>query len=273
MNRPHLPEFDAPPAVETLMGFYFPSLAGWNILHFGQFWAQIREHYPNGSLLPPIVDPKEIAQGTLKLDQIPIRATFTDIANSELVQVQSSAFLRNWRRTDGNQDYTHYETLKPKFRADWDLFKEFLRANGIASPQVFQCEVTYVNHLVRGKDWVSYNELATLLKPIAPRASVSEGGRVYNYLGQAAALSLAGGYDIGGIALQVAIQSAVRQPDGTDVIQLTITAKAAPVVGALWESLDQCHDAVILAFDDVTTDVAHRMWRKHDTSGTSYDSR
>src|SRR5580658_8790151 len=175
MTRANLPEYDRPPAVETLMGFYFPRQTDWNVLLFGKLWALFEREYPTGSLAPFILNP---SQSNIGSDQatafgiLPYRAMFTNAENSELVQVQNSAFLRNWRKTVQNQPYTHYCDLKPKFRHDWHKFLEFLDQNRLQRPRVIQAEVTYVNHLVRGEDWTAYNEVAKFLKPIAPRSGV-----------------------------------------------------------------------------------------------------
>lgn len=253
------------------MGVHFARLAGWNILHFGQLHGQFRANYPKALLLPPVIDQRDLAQGVVNVQDFPYRAIFTDSHDSELVQVQSSMFLRNWKRTEATQEYTHYETLKPKFFEDWARFRGFLNENSLKSPVVLQCEVTYINHLLRGKEWDSYNDLAKLLKPIAPRVSVSNTGREYRFLPEASAVSLIGGYQLSeiGVTLQISIQSAIRSPDGSEVIQMTVSAKAAPsstADSAVSEALDRCHDSVILGFDDVITDRAHEVWGRHDPS-------
>jgi uncharacterized protein (TIGR04255 family) len=262
-----LPEYDSPPAVETLMGFYFARFAKLNVLHFGKLWSLFEMNYPKGEILPPIIDPQRISQDGLEFNEMPFRAMFTNSTDSELVQVQASAFLRNWRKTAGNEAYTHYSDLKPKFKGDWHTFCTFLESSGLPPPQVFQCEVTYVNHLVRGETWDSYNDLAKLLKPFAPRRVVADYGRDYSYLPEAATVALNAGYNLTdvGVSLQVLCQSAVRRNDGAEVIQLTVTAKGDIKDMASedrWKTLDRCHDAVILGFDDVTTEYAHEIWRK-----------
>ena len=271
MTRPKLPKYDAPPAVETLMGVHFARLAGWNILQFGQLHAQFKSAYPKASLLPPVLAQRELAQGTFDPEEMPFRAIFTNDSESELVQVQSSMFLRNWKRTELTQRYTHYESLKPKFLEDWREFERFLRESGLKSPQIFQCEVTYVNHILLGKEWKSYNDLAKLLKPFAPRISVSDTGRTYSFLPEASAVSLAAGYQLAdtGVSLQISVQSAMRKSDGSEVIQLSVTAKTNPdsnTESAISRTLDTCHDAVILGFDDVITEAAQRNWGRHDPS-------
>ena len=268
MTRASLPEYDFPPAVETLMGFYF-ARQDWNVLLFGKLWALFEEKYPKGSVHPFILE--QAAPGAapekISLSGFPVRVMFTDTDDSELVQVQNSAFLRNWRKTVQNEPYTHYNGLKPKFQRDWQLFREFLDASGLPRPQVIQVEVTYVNHLVRGEDWNSYNDVAKFLKPIAPRSGVVDNGRLYTYLPEAASFLLHVGYNLAetDVGLQIDVQSAVRQPDGKEVLQLTLAAKGAPKSTsdeALSDALDRCHDAVILGFDDVTTELAHRKWGK-----------
>lgn len=267
MPQPKLPEYDSPPAVETLMGVHFARLAGWNIIHFGQLFARFHDTYPKAALLPPVVEQQDIAQGTFNMLDLPVRAIFTNTNDTELVQVQSSMFLRNWKRTEQNQDYLHYAILKPRFQDDWRGFTAFLQENGLKLPQVFECEVTYVNHLLRGKEWESYSDIAMLLKPFAPRLPKSDSGRLYQYLPEAAAVSLNVGYHIAdtGVSLQIAVQSAIRKPDGSEVIQLVVTAKGKPHSNAdqsISDALDSCHEAVIRGFDDVITDVAQKSWRK-----------
>ena len=52
------------------------------------------------------------APGEDQFERVPVRVMFTDTDDSELVQVQNSAFLRNWRKTVQNQPYTHYNGPK-----------------------------------------------------------------------------------------------------------------------------------------------------------------
>jgi len=271
MTRANLPAYDSPPAVETLMGVRFARLSSWNILHFGQLCAFFRHSYPAAKLVPPVIEERDIAQGSFDFNDIPLRVILSNESETELLQVQSSMLMRNWKRTEQNEAYTHYSNLKPKFEEDWRLFKDFSQANGLAQPVVFQCEVTYVNHLLRGQVWESYNDLATLLKPFAPRRPISDSGRFYRYLPEAAAVSLNVGYHIveNGVSLQIAIQSAIRKPDGSEVIQMTITAKGPPRSNtdqSISDALDSCHDAVILGFDDVITETAQKHWGKNDSS-------
>lgn len=262
-----MPDYQFPPAIETLMGFYFPRLSDWNVLCLGQLWSLFKNQYPNASLLPPLPDAADTIPTAIDIGKLPIRAMFADAEGSELLQIQGSAFFRNWRQTPENRQYTHYSQLKPRFASDWRKLIVFLRDNQLQLPSVFQCEVTYMNHLVRGKDWDSYSDLARLIKLFAPREGVAENGRHYSYLPEAASVALNVGYTLpeANVSLQVVAQSAVRMPEGAEVLQLTITAKGTPRDSSdqeLWATLDRCHEAVILGFDDITTEIAHQKWGK-----------
>jgi uncharacterized protein (TIGR04255 family) len=267
VNVIQLPAYDNPPAVETVMGFHFAQIAGWNPLHLGQLFSDFEDEYPNGEMLAPVLDLSVGRQGSSLnvIEGLALRAAFSDKLKSQLVQVQHSFFLRNWRRVHETQEYAHYAELKPVFMSDWRRFRMFLERVGLAAPEVYRTEVTYVNHLVRGDVWNSYNDLAALLKPFAQRASGSDQGRSYAFLPEAATVNLVAGYNLAqlDVSLQIHAQSAIRQPEGTEVIQLTVTAQGKPPTTgeeALASCLDRCHDAVILGFDDVTTSNAHKVW-------------
>lgn len=251
------------------MGFHFTQIAGWNPLHLGQLFAAFQSDYPNGEMLAPVVDLSLAPRGGALnfVEALPLRAAFADEVKSQLVQVQQSFFLRNWRKVNPNQQYAHYSDLKPRFMADWQRFNDFLKGIGLAPPTVYRSEVTYVNHLVRGDIWDSYNDLAALFKPIAQRATEADHGRQYAFLPEAATVNLVAGYNLAqmAVSLQIQAQSAIRQPDGTEVIQLTVTAQSKPDSESeqgLTSALDRCHEAVVLGFDDATTSKAHKIWGK-----------
>jgi uncharacterized protein (TIGR04255 family) len=267
MNVNELPAYDNPPAVETVMGLHFVQIAGWNPLHLGQLHSDFQADYPNGEMLAPVVDVTLANRGAElnRIESLPMRAAFSDDSKAQLVQVQPSFFMRNWRRVQGVQQYEHYSDLKPRFMRDWARFKAFLNRVGLSSPEVYRVEVTYVNHLIRGDVWNSYNDLAGLLKPLAERAKGQDHGRHYAFLPEAATMNLAAGYNLPAldVNLQIQVQPVIRQPEGTEAIQFTVTGRSKPDSSGedgLTKALDRCHDAVILGFDDATTSKAHSIW-------------
>jgi uncharacterized protein (TIGR04255 family) len=267
MNLKKLPGFRNPPAVETMMGFYFAQLEGWNPLTLGLLFAEFRRDYPSPQFMPLVVDPSHVGATVLNLGpngMIPVRVGFVNRDSSQLVQVQQSLFMRNWRRSSPEQDYMAYAALKPHFLKDWNRFLAFLSENQLKHPQVYRVEVIYVNHLVRGETWETYGDLEGLFRQVTLRARGDS-----NWLPEPAQVNINAGYNLKdvGVALQIGIQSAIRQPDGLEVIQFTINAKCDVTSNdqeSLENALDRAHDSVILGFEDLTTATAHTMWGKYE---------
>jgi hypothetical protein len=52
-GRP-LPDFGAPPVVETALGVEFAPLRKWSVPHFGVFWNEIKSDYPRFEVQPAL---------------------------------------------------------------------------------------------------------------------------------------------------------------------------------------------------------------------------
>jgi uncharacterized protein (TIGR04255 family) len=267
MSLKKLPGFRNSPAVETMMGFYFAPLEGWNPLTLGLLFAEFRRDYPSPQFMLPIVDPSAVNVSVLNLGangMLPVRAGFVNLDQTQLIQVQQTLFMRNWRRRGPEQDYMAYLELKPHFLEDWSRFLAFLSENKLKHPQVYRVEVIYVNHLVRGESWDKYSDLDGLFRQVTLRPQGDS-----DWLPEPAQVNINAGYNIKdvGVALQVVIQSAIRQPDGLEIIQFTMSAKCDVTSNdseSLASALDRAHDSAILGFEDITTAKAHSMWGKYE---------
>jgi uncharacterized protein (TIGR04255 family) len=259
-----LPKYSAPPAVETLMGFYFQKLPNppWNVLRLGQLWQEFDPRYSKANTLPPI------GMMTLNLPipnstfDVPIRANFLDEKTNELIQVQDSAFFRNWRATP-DAEYSGYDSLLPLFRRDWDSFVAFLKKKEIGAPAVYQCEVTYVNHFVRKKDWNSFEDLSSLLKPLANVNGINMGSYPLSFLRNQVALNFGLAYSLDGVALEISAAPLIRPQDKIEVFQITVSAKGTVTPGSddeKWKMIGSCHEAVVLGFTDIITPTAQEKF-------------
>jgi uncharacterized protein (TIGR04255 family) len=263
MNKEALPEYSSPPAVETLMGFFFQKLPvpPWGVLRLGQLWQEFATDYPKAHLLPPIgVTTYNIPIGNAPID-VPLRANFIDEQTNELIQVQDSAFFRNWRTINGG-DYARFSRLLPLFRRDWDKFLDFLSSKKIDVPAVYLCEVTYVNHLVRNRDWNNFEDLSLLLKPLA---KMSNGSDTDSFLRNQVSLSFSLAYllEESNVALEISASPLVRPQDSMQVFQVTITAKGSisqDSADAKWKMINSCHEAVVLGFTDIITTAAQEKF-------------
>jgi uncharacterized protein (TIGR04255 family) len=256
-----LPDFDNPPAVETALGVRFAPVPGWNVFHYGLLLQEYRDDYPKQELRPPIgvvtiqIPPPDVSD----FAGIPVRCWFINELSTELVQVQSDYFVRNWRKTENSQEYLHYEFTRPRFERDWLKFVKFLREQNLIAPEVWQCEVAYINQFVRGREWKDFDDL-DVLYPIWRRLPDRK------LLSQTQMVSFATAYQLpnGRGTLQFVSQPGIRKNDGAEIIQLTITAIGKPEssdTGSILSWLDDGHAAVVEGFKKFTSEAAHRIWR------------
>jgi uncharacterized protein (TIGR04255 family) len=253
-----LPDYEQPPVVETALAVRFVRLEGWNVLHFGKLTQAYKDWYPKSEPRPSGGVEVSINPQGGRLD-IPIRLALIDGSDSQLVQVQNDLFMRNWRKTHPSSEYTHYEQVKPLFFRDWKIFCEFLIEQGLPTPKVWQCEVTYINHVVRGEEWETPKDFHRLFK-IWNKSSLE----MPLESPEAAYFAVSYALQNGG-RLQFSGQPAVRLADSREVFQLIITATGQPKDSSpenleLW--LDQGRAAVVEGFTAFTTNEAQKIWRR-----------
>ncbi len=254
-----LPDYDRPPAQETWMSFRFSPLE-WQIPYFGAFWNEIRSEYPTFEVHPPLGEFRVEfdSTGADAIVTLPVRCWFLSNENNRLLQVQNNRFFQNWRRPSPEAEYLHYSDLRPRFAEEWQRFCDFANRHGLGSPNVLQGEVSYINHLERGLGWNNYSELDVIF----PSAGNLRGRR---FTGAPETTSVTASYVMPSHdgRLRVVISPAVRQSDGKEIIQFSVTASGRPAANGtaeLFACLDQCHDWVIEGFDDLTSDKMHEIW-------------
>jgi uncharacterized protein (TIGR04255 family) len=252
-------DFQRPPVAETALGVVFAPLSGWSVLHFGLLWSKFRELYPETEV-KMAGGPGEVrftsAEG-IDFGALPIKAMFIDLSGNQLVQVQRNAFIRNWRQTEQSTDYEHYENVRPLFQRDWQTFCGFLDGERLGQIEVVQCEVTYINHLVRGREWKSFDDVSSIFR-IWSNANAE-------FLRTSQMVSFMTVFELPNSAgtLQVVLQPGIRKRDSKEIIQFSLTATGKPHGSSLTEILkwlDLGHAAVVTSFRDLTTPEMHRHW-------------
>jgi|SRR5712692_5070239 uncharacterized protein (TIGR04255 family) len=257
MMTRELPDYTNPPAVETALGVRFSAIEGWNVFHYGLLLGKFKDEYPKQQLHPPLGEVTFQMSSTQAFADVPVRCWFINRDDTQLVQIQNNCFIRNWRKTDQTPDYLHYDVIRPLFQRDWTLFQEFLQEHGLRRPVPWQCEVTYINHFVRGRDWNDYKDLH-LLYPVW-KGLPNEGIFARP---QAVALTVSYGLPTGG-SLQFVSQPAIRQSDGAEIIQLAITALGKPAGESdVLSLLDSGREAVVRGFAGFMDDNAQKKWGK-----------
>lgn len=262
------PSFTSPPVVETVLGVTFEPLPQWSFVHYGLLWQEIQRDYPRYELqapLAPVLEsdgPSAFAPRQLRLRVEPapqIRAWFLTDDGERLLQVQEDRFIQNWRKASPDSAYPRYERLRPAFEEEWKRYLAFLCANRVGQPRIVQAEVTYVNHIERGTLWNSFDDVGRLFA--FWRSAPAQSG----FLGAAesGAAHVQFVMPEGGGRLHVALQHVLRNTDGKELLQLTLTARGCPKSSSLEDLLawfDIGREWVVRGFADVTTETAHTVW-------------
>jgi hypothetical protein len=181
--------------------------------------------------------------------------------NTELIQVQHDRFVHNWRKVAGAGTYPHYEEyIRPAFERDWQEFFDFLGTEKIGFPGIGQAEVTYVNHIDRGKGWESFADLPKVFPCWA-------GKSCGDFLPSPESVQLNVSYampDERG-RLRISLLHAFRSVDAKETLQLTLTAKVKPRTNGatdLLECLNLGREWVVRGFTDFTSKRMHKIWRR-----------
>ncbi|MGH7825503.1 MAG: TIGR04255 family protein [Candidatus Binatia bacterium] len=265
--NPPIPKFERPPVYETVLGVQFNPLNGFSVPHYGLYWANIRESYPKYEVHPPLSPAvEEFGSGAWKeaktgIEVVPVPDVRTWFLNKEgtiLLQVQKDRFLQNWRKVQDSDVYPHYDQLRPKFSEEWQRFCRFLEEVGIESPDVNQCEVTYVNHIdvdLGPKSSVDLHKVITCWS----------GKRSGNFLPEQESVSFNSRYLLPEKKgrLHVAMQPVIRRRDAKEILRLNLTVRGKPnssELNDIVEWLNLGHDWAVRGFADITTPEMHQIW-------------
>lgn len=251
-------DYEKPPIVETAFGFTFPPIKGWTVFHLGLFWPHLRKRYPYTEARLPMgsveFDELNLKLGPdIQLQSFPLRSWFIDSSKDQLLQVQVNRFIRNWRAIEAQRKYCHYSDLKPMFQEDWATYKQFLKDENLPEPNVFQCDVTYINHFVKGREWETLDDIG----PLFQRMKIEIKGALVTSISFAATV----------VNHQIRVDAAPGlRPDGTPIIQLTLNVSGKPTSTSetdIWSKLDDCHKLLVETFAEITADdLQKNIWKR-----------
>ncbi len=250
-----LPEYETPPVVETALAVEFAQLKGWNVVHYGVLWERFKAKYPNCEVQPLLFAP---TPAEFSFQDPPLRCFFLDRERTQLVQIRSGGFVRNWRALPQNHNYPRYATIRPSFEQDFEIFHQFLGESGFSPIEAWKCEVTYINHFVRGREWDDILSLSRIMPIISPE-------KVDGLLSNLAHARFAFGYELPDDtgSLQVELVP-VLSPEGKQIMQLGLTAVGKPRgsdLASILDWLDKGHYAVVKGFSEFTSlQVQQEHW-------------
>ena len=186
------------------------------------------------------------------------RLWLLNTAGTEMIQVQRDRFIKNWRKAADKDHYPHYEPIiKPAFQRDFYEFQAFLAEENLGTVNVNQCEVTYVNHIVSGHGWETFDELHRIFTFWEPTPDPIP-GRTDDCRVHARFTIRADQTPIG--RLHVDIQPALRTTDNQPMYVMNLTARG--MCGTGFDFFDIGRQWIVRTFEQLTTRHMHDIWRK-----------
>ena len=266
-----LPEFANPPVSEVALSVVFAPLENWRNAHAGLYWGRILDRYPHSESHPPVMSQVEkFDQGQTQGQTV--RLEFSNLSNPDLqrvwflsepatrlLQIQRDRFTINWRKVSGDEAYPRYaKELRQSFEKEWNQFSAFLAEQKIGTPEISQCEVIYVNDMLKGENWEEFSEAMSLFEPWWKRGTDG-------FLPPIENLNLGGSFrmpeDRG--RLHFAVQRVIRSIDSREAVQLQFIARGKPNSSDTKDILawmDMGREWVVRGFADLTSGRAHKMW-------------
>lgn len=261
-----LPDFSDPPVVETVLSVQFEALSEVRTAHFGLYWTEIHERFPETeergeltSIIEQFPDlPKSgigIYMEALEVPPMP-RFWFVNRSGTELIQVQRDRFIKNWRKVGEGDQYPKYERVKEGFERDFRSFREFVTKQQLGTVRVNQCEVTYVNQILAGEGWSSHAEIDKVFTLWRQPASVCPGRAEDISFHARFPITDKEGAPVG--RLHAMVQSAARVSDGNLMFVLNLTARGQ--VGEGTDFFDLGRSWIVRSFKELTTPEMHMIW-------------
>lgn len=268
-----LPEFDNPPLIETVLSVQFDPVKTLKTPHLGLIWQAFRESFPNVEEHPELT-PSFEQFGTrtntaqrlrLEFSDSPFgsRVWFLNDLGTELIQIQTDRFVRNWRKNEGDHQYPRYHVLRDRFVKDFNTFNEFITQESWGEIKANQCEVTYVNVIPTGESGELPRHLGQILKLFSANLEFNPPGFEDATVTARYLLTNEEGQPIGRLYLEAV--PVVRATDDSPAIRLSLTARGRPSSAGLdgmLQFFDVAHEAIVQYFTSLTTGQLHQNWER-----------
>ena len=260
-SRPaDLPDFEDPPVVEVVFGARFKTADQLRVFHIGLYRELVKDTFPEFQEQPPLLPSPEESLGFQFVQGPPPlpRCWFLDRTGNRLIQVQSDRFIHNWRKVTGEDRYPRYETIREEFSRRWTEFSAFLEREGLGSPTVLECELSYVNHIPKGKCWTESRDVAGLFAFLSDKP-----GPGFLPCPEVTACNLRYKMRESRGHLTISLGPAVRMQDQAEIIRFDLTARGPTGTGdKMVEWFDGAREWIVKGFTDLTSEKAHNCWMR-----------
>lgn len=260
----NLPEFEAPPLNEVVMGIQFQPVPAYQQILSHEVWRLFRDQFPVVQEHPPLGPQFETFGMPSAPQMFPInlisgashdRFWFLSEFGSNLIQFQPDRLLHNWRKVEiEGQEYPRFENVLVQFRTEMQLLEAYFARLGSERLVITQCELSYLNQIslpdlnpFRPQEWFSF--VATEEPPIdeffcIARQILTDGeGRPYGRLHRESATG--------------------ADRKGARMLTLNLTARGRPRTDTIDGTLDflaNTRHMIAEEFLRSTTPAAHERW-------------
>jgi len=271
-TQPPLPQFDAPPVVETVVGLHFEPLADFDVAQRSLYWSRVRATFPKLEEKPPLDEIREEFGDDGPATGAQIRWQLTDTPPSprlwaksadgrHTIQIQQDALLVNWERDPAAPStYWRYQERRRDLAEKLDALDQFLREAEIGALRPTSCFATYVNHIEYERADQFSDTLERLLTMWRNETSdgwlppLEQGG-----------LHLMFPLPEKQGRLHVNIAPALRRKDNKRILRMDLTARGAPHDQTIESALtwvDLGHEWIVRGFASLTRPEMHELWRR-----------
>jgi uncharacterized protein (TIGR04255 family) len=266
-----LPNFGAPPLVETSLGIQFDGLASYTSLAAADFRTLLRSDFPIVEEHPPLEPTFEtfgpadsnLSNPRLEIIQTPVSPRFFFISSdgSELVQLQRDRLFFNWRQVNRDQIYPRYGYVRDRLKTQLVRLEQWARDGHLGIVNPTQCEALYLNRMPLRDASGAQCGLSHIFPWFAGLAGTTEDG-VFTYRRR---LLNDGGEPVARLSFNMRYGT---DEEGNREAQLFLIVRGRPeessIDGCL-SFIDAARAVIVHTFTEITSPEAHRIWDRKDS--------
>lgn len=139
-------EFSNAPVIEVILGSQFEGVTFESKSIF-DFYNSVKENFPDIQENPPLaalIENIDSPSETRIISGFTSRKFFINNSQNKLIQIQPDRFLFNWRKTNNEEEYPHFDSVFSEFIG---IFNQLEDKISIKS-KLNQLEMTYVDHIL-----------------------------------------------------------------------------------------------------------------------------
>jgi len=269
MSQP-LPSFRKPPVVETALSVQFQPLKRMSNAHLGLFWNRVRKSYPKLQDADPIEPQIERFGGDLPRARFPqlriaaahpaARLRMSSDDGHLMLQLQNGRLVFNWRRLEGGE-YPRWREVEPQFQSALQELTAFAADENLGQIEPNQWEVTYVNHLVKGREWQTAAEWQAVLPGVIGTTDMVSSGS-FESMGSHSHFALEG--DAGRLHIELTHGFAGPDEDADELLIVQLTARGGVDESRnLAAGLSLGREAIVRSFAEITGErVRKEIWQQ-----------